>query len=394
MRIPRTLVLVLAGGKGSRMGALTEKKVKPALPLAGSYRLIDVSMSNLMHSHLSDVWVVEQYLPHSLNAALDNGRPWDLDRTHGGLRVLPPFEGATGEGFARGNSDSLHRQHDLIRDFGPDLVLVLSADHLYTINFLDVIDTHERHEADLTVVTTEITDDASRYSVVTADDDGVVTGFQYKPEEPAGQVVAGEMFLFDADHLLEALKVLESEYGELEDYGHDLLPWFVQHRHVVEHRMSGYWIDLGTLQSYWTAHMQLLDGEGATLDDPDWPILSAQPQRVPARVGSTASVSDSLLTAGSRVRGRVEHSVIGPGVVVEEGATVVNSVLLDDVRVGPGVVLENVIVDVGAQITGGNRRGNAQSVTLIDDQGLVSTSEPLDPAEALPRWVDRAHKGT
>lgn len=385
MRIPRTLVLVLAGGKGSRMGALTQKKAKPALPMGGSYRLIDVSMSNLMHSHLSNVWVIEQYLPHSLNAVLDNGRPWDLDRTHGGLHVLPPFQGANGEGFAQGNSDSIYRQRDLIRDFNADLVLVLSADHLYTINFLDVIDTHLQRHADLTMVTTGVSEDPSRYAVVHTDDDGVVTDFDYKPEHTDSHLVAGEMFLFGADQLLRGLDEVHRLHGGLGDYGDDLLPWFVANRSVMEHRLNGYWMDLGTLQSYWTVHMQLLDGNGVTLDDPKWPILSAQPQLIPARVHASAVVKDSLLTAGSVARGTVEHSVVGAGVVVEEGATVRNSVLLDGVRVGPGVTLENVIADSGAQISGGNVRGSSAAVTLIGDDGLVATAEDLDRSATLPR---------
>ena len=384
MRIPRTLALVLAGGKGSRLGALTEKKVKPALPVAGTYRLIDVALSNLVHSHLSDVWVVEQFLPHSLNQHLANGRPWDLDRTHGGLQVLPPYQGTEGEGFAEGNADSLYRQKDLIRDFAPDLVLVLSADHLYTINFLDVVDTHLQRGADLTMVTTVVDEDPSRYGVVQADDDGRVTGFDYKPEQPEGQLVAGEMFLYDAQQLLAALEELHEQQGQLEDYGHDLVPWFVAHRTVVEHRLQGYWMDLGTLQSYWTAHLQVLDGEGVTLDDPDWPILSAQPQLVPARIEGGADVRRSMVAAGATVHGTVEHSVLGPGVVVEEGATVRHSVLLDGVRVGPGVSLVNVVADVGAQISGGSRRGSDSGVTLIGEDGAVAATEDFDRSARLP----------
>lgn len=394
MRIPRTLALVLAGGKGSRMGCLTEDRPKPTLPVGGTYRLIDISLSNLAHSHISHIGLVQQYLPHPLNNYVSAGRPWDLDRNHGGLQVLPPFEGGPGEGFAEGNADAVHRQRDIIREHDPEIVIVLSADHLYTMNFLEAITTHLDHDADLTIVTTQVEESAARYGVVTVDDAGRVTDFEYKPDEPSGNLVTTEVFLYRASTLLETLDRLHAEVGELGDYGEHLVPWLVENATVVEHRHTGYWMDLGTLQSYWTAHMQLLDGEGATLDDPDWPILSAQPQRVPAHLGSTASVSDSLLTAGSRVRGTVEHSVIGTGVVVEEGATVVNSVLLDDVRVGPGVVLENVIADVGAQITGGNRRGSVEAVTLIGDDGLVSTSEPFDPAEALPRGVDPVRQRT
>ncbi len=383
MRIPRTLALILAGGKGSRLGALTEKKVKPALPVAGTYRLIDVALSNLVHSHISDVWVVEQFLPHSLNVHLANGRPWDLDRTHGGLQVLPPYEGSEGEGFAEGNADSLYRQKDLIRDFAPDLVLVLSADHLYTLNFLDVIDTHLAREADLTVVTTLVDEDPSRYGVVQTDDAGRVTGFDYKPEEPRGRLVAGEMFLYDADRLLEALDLLHEQEGGLEDYGNDLVPWFVAHRTVVEHRLEGYWMDLGTLQSYWTAHLQLLDGDGVSLDDPAWPILSAQPQRVPARIAGSAELRGSMVAAGATVRGAVERSVLGPGVLVEEGATVRGCVLLDRVRVRAGAVLENVVADVGADIPAGEH-GTAGAVTLVDDSGAVATTEEFDRGAVLP----------
>ncbi|KLU10636.1 glucose-1-phosphate adenylyltransferase family protein [Kocuria sp. SM24M-10] len=383
MRIPRTLALVLAGGKGSRLAALTEKKVKPALPVAGTYRLVDVALSNLAHSHISDVWVVQQYLPHSLNRHLANGRPWDLDRTHGGLQVLPPYEGTEDEGFAEGNADSIYRQKDLIRDFAPDLVLVLSADHLYTINFLDVVDTHLQRSADLTMVTTVVDEDTSRYGVVQVDDDGRVTGFDYKPERPEGQLVAGEMFLYDAQQLLAALEELHEQEGQLEDYGNDLVPWFVAHRTVVEHRLEGYWMDLGTIQSYWTAHLQVLDGEGVTLDDPDWPILSAQPQLVPARIEASADVRRSMVAAGSTVRGTVEHSVLGPGVVVEEGATVRHSVLLDGVRVAAGASLENVVADVGAAIPAGEH-GGPGAVTLLDEAGAVSVTEEFDRRAVLP----------
>lgn len=384
MHIPRTLALVLAGGKGSRLGSLTEKKVKPALPVAGTYRLIDVSMSNLMHSRLSDVWVVQQYLPHSLNQHLRGGRPWDLDRSHGGLLVLPPFQGADGEGFAEGNSDSLYRQRDLIRDFDPELVLVLSADHLYTINFLDVIDTHQQQGADLTMVTTVVDEEPTRYAVVQTSDDGTVTRFDYKPDEPEGRLIAGEMFLFNAARFLQALDELHETHGQLEDYGHDLIPWFVENTRVVEHRLDGYWMDMGTLQSYWTAHMQLLDGNGPNLNDSAWPIVSAQPQQLPAFISEGARVANSMIAAGTRVHGVVEHSVLSPGVVIDEGAEVRNSVLLNDVHVGPGVVLENVIADVGAHISGGNKRGSADSVTLIGEDGLVSVAEDIDRDAILP----------
>ena len=263
---------------------------------------------------------------------------------------------------------------------------MLSADHLYTLNFLDVIDTHLARRADLTMVTTVVDEAPSRYGVVQADDDGRVTGFDYKPEQPQGHLVTGEMFLYSADQLLEALDVLHEEQGRLEDYGNDLVPWFVAHRTVVEHRLDGYWMDMGTLQSYWTAHMQLLDGNGASLDDPGWPVLSAQPQLLPARISGSADIRRSMVAAGSTVHGTVEHSVLGPQVVVEEGATVRHCVLLDRVHVAAGVVLENVIADMGAEIASGTY-GTPDGITLIDEDGRVRTTEEFDRDAALPEGV-------
>ncbi|RKQ36692.1 glucose-1-phosphate adenylyltransferase family protein [Kocuria tytonis] len=385
MERPTVLALVLAGGKGSRLGALTDHTVKPALPVGGTYRLIDISLSNLVHSHITDVWMVQQYLPHDLNFYMAGGRPWDLDRSHGGLHVLPPYQGADGEGFASGNSDSIFRQAELIREADPDLVLVLSADHLYTVDFRDVVDTHLTKRADLTMVTTQVSEDASRYSVVETDEAGTVTRFEYKPEEPTSSLVAGEMFLFATDVLLDSLTHLQQELGELGDYGEDLIPHVMEHHRVVEHRHLGYWMDLGTIQSFWTAQQQLLDGDGATLDDPAWPIWSGQAPLLPAFVADDAAVTRSLVAPGSHVAGTVEHSVIGENVTVEAGAVVRNCVLLDRVHVGPGVELVNVVADTGAHITGGSRRGSSQHVTVIDRSGAVADREPFDTSAALPR---------
>ncbi len=384
MRIPRTLALVLAGGAGSRLSCLTQRRPKPVLPMGGTYRLIDIALSNLAHSHITDVGLVEQYLPRQLNDYLSAGRPWDLDRNHGGLQVLPPFEGGSGAGFASGNADSMHRQRDFIRDSGCELVLVLSADHLYTMNFLEAISTHLDARADLTIVTTRVDERADRYGVVTVDDRGRVTGFDYKPDEPAGNLVATEVFVYDAAVLLETMEALAAD-GELADFGHELVPWLVENRRVVEHRHHGYWIDVGTIQSYWTANLQLLDGDGVRLDDPTWAIWSAQPQLPPARVATGASVSDSFLSSGSTVEGTVEHSVIGTNAVVEAGAVVRDSVLLDGVRVSAGVELRNCVVDIGATVSGGSTRGSEGVITLINSDGVIDRRETMNTEATLPR---------
>ena len=367
MHAPRILTIILAGGTGGRLGALTKHRAKPAMPVAGSYRLIDVPLSNLHNSGLSDVWIVEQYKPKSLNDHLVSGRPWDLDRTNGGLRVLPPYQGGEGEGFAEGNADALYRQADYIRDYDPDLVLVLSADHLYRLDYRDVVATHEAAGAALTVVTTKINNNPSDHGVVEAGD-GEVTGFEYKPKKPKTNRIAAEIFLYDADVLLAAMDELMEKQGRLEDYGDQLIPFLVQTEKVAEHQLDGYWRDMGTPRSYHQGHLDLIDGRGLSFDDPAWPILSAAPRRLPGYVGDGAQVSGSLIAPGARVDGSVRRSVIGPGTVVEAGADLESCVILGDVRISSGARLRNAIVDAGAVIGGGTELDGAQ---LDPDAGVV-----------------------
>ncbi len=365
----RTLLVVLAGGRGGRLAPLTDGRAKPALTFGGSYRLIDIVLSNAMHSGLSDVWVVEQYEPHALNDHLASGRPWDLDRTHGGLQVLSPFQGADGEGFSEGNADALVRQRRFIAGFAPDVLLVASADHVYRCDFRDVIDAHLASDAEATVVTTRVTEDPSRYAVVTTEA-GRVTRLDYKPERPASDVVAAEIFAYRPAVVLEVLEQLAAS-GPLGDYGERLLPALIDRGGVREHRHEGYWRDVGTIDAYHQAHMELLAAPPPfRLDDPDWPVLSATMPRRPAWLAATAAVHSSLLAAGSAVAGQVEGSVLGPGVTVTEGASVRDSVLLADVTVGPGARVERAIVDEGAQLGEGEIVGSATGeVTVWSGRG-------------------------
>jgi len=348
----RVLTIILAGGSGGRLKSLTENRAKPAVPFMGTYRLIDFALSNCMHSGLSDVWVVEQYLPHSLNDHLANGRPWDLDRSYGGLQVLPPYQGADRDGFADGNADALHRQLPFIRDFSPEIVVVLSADHIYKLDYRVVIDQHLESGAELTMVVKEMPEgeDVSRYGVVELEGDRI-TGFEYKPENPKSHTVATEVFVYDAGVLVETLERLAKK-GALEDYGDHLVPDLVERGTAKAFQLKGYWRDVGTVESYWLSHQELLrDSAELKLDDAAWPILSLGTQRPPACVTAGANVEGSVLSPGSRTSGIVHGSVIGPGVVVEEGAMVVDSILLEQVVVASGVTVRRAVVDSGVHMT-------------------------------------------
>lgn len=383
------VALVLAGGRGSRLAPLTDSRPKPDVPLGGIYRLIDVVLSNLAHSGFRDVWIVEQYLPFALNQHLAGGRPWDLDGTRHGLRILPPGQGSAGAGFAEGNGQALYQQLPLLQSFGADAVLVTSADHLYQMDFAPVLEQHRRLGSDLTVVTTELDQDVSRYGVVRTDADHRVTEYRYKPEDPVGHLVATEVFVFDVAALAraaQALRTSEDDHGSsLGDYGETIVPWLVEHADVHDYRLEGYWRDLGTIDAYFRAHMDLLEGTGLDLDRPDWPIVPHPGMQSPARFGPRAAVSGSMVSPGARVNGAVESSVIGPGVLVEEGATVRRSVLLGEAVVPAGAVLESVVADVGARIprgrTGRTKPGPGNITVLESGSGQHTVDAQETPGK-------------
>ena len=346
----RTLAIVLAGGAGSRMGPLTENRAKPALPFAGLYRLIDFPLSNCANSGISDVWVLQQYQPVSIEDHLANGRPWDLDRTSGGLLILQPFTGGEEEGFAEGNADALWRHRRLIREFDADVVLVLSADAVYTLDYRDVVDAHLESDADVTMVTSKVDEDPARFGVVTVGDDRRVTDFSYKPDDPKSDVVTTEVFAYRPAALLDALDDLGESDEPIEDFGDALLPRLVDAGRAYAFALDGYWRDVGTPQSYWQAHQDLVDGNGTDLDDPDWRIRTTAGHRPPALIEAGATVERSLVSPACRVAGQVSRSVLSPGVVVEAGAVVEESVILHGAVIRAGARVERAIVDSGVEV--------------------------------------------
>jgi glucose-1-phosphate adenylyltransferase len=399
---PRVLALILAGGKGSRLGPLTQRRAKPALPFGGVYRLVDFPLSHCVHSGLADVWVVEQYQPHALNEHLLNGRPWDLDRNRGGLRILPPFTGAHGAGFAEGNADALWRQRRLLEEFAPDVLVVCSADHVYRLDVRSVLDAHAATRAAVTMVTAEVDPgEASRFGVVDVHDGGRVRGFAYKPERPGGGTVTAEVFAYDAPRLLRALDELAAgrrdaaERGEgephLGDFGDHLLPRLVSEGDAYAFALDGYWRDVGTVESYWRGHMELLgDDPSLVLDDAAWPILSAGTRRMPARLARGARVDEALVSSGARVAGTVERSVVGPGVVVEAGAVVRDAVLLDDVVVRRGARVTRAVLDEGVEVGADAHVGAdapagdaAASITVIGGFARVRAGSTVDPGTEI-----------
>jgi glucose-1-phosphate adenylyltransferase len=369
----RPLAVVLAGGAGGRLELLTQERAKPAVPFAGTHRLIDFALSNCHNSGLHDVWVSQQFNPISLGDHLANGRPWDLDRTDGGLLTLQPRQGHDERtGFQQGTADGLWRFAPLIREFAPDVMLVLSADAVYVDDFHALITEHLESGADLTMVTTEVEpEDADRYGVVQVDG-GKVVDYAYKPDEPAGNLVANEVFAFRPQPLLDLLDELAEDH-ELEDLGDDGLPQLVAAGGVRERRFTGYWRDVGTIPAYWEAHREMAgDAPPLDLDHPDWPVLTrAVAHRAAARILAGAEVDGSLIAPGATVGGTVRGSVIGRGAEIEAGATVVDSVVLPGARVRDGARVTRAILDDDVDIAGTVGEGDGD-IALV---GLRATVE-------------------
>ena len=398
MSDPDVLAFVLAGGQGSRLDLLTAKRAKPAVPFVGGYRLIDFPLSNCLHSRVSDVWVAQQYQPASLNDHLSNGRPWDLDRTSGGLLVLPPYQGDEREGWTKGTADGLWRNAELIRQVEPEVVVLVSADAVYRLDYRDVVTAHLDSGAVMTMVTTQVDiDDAGRYGVVQVDGDetgGRVRDYAYKPDEERAVIrrtLDNEVFVFTTGPVLDLLERLADDAGDdgLGDLGDKLLPELVADGSVRSYAQPGYWRDVGTIDAYWEANMDFLSDEPPfDLDDPSWAVRTQGGLRSPAWVTDSASVRSSLLSSGAHVAGEVVHSVVAPRAFVVPGANVVDSILLPGCRVRAGARVERTIVDDGVVVGPDAQIGGSDAITLLGRRIEIDAGSTVKAGARVPEDDD------
>ncbi|NHA66720.1 glucose-1-phosphate adenylyltransferase [Phycicoccus sp. CMS6Z-2] len=360
------------------MDVLTRERAKPALPFAGAYQLVDFALSNLAHSGIADVWLSVQYQAGTLHRHLASGRPWDLDRTRGGLRWLVPEEGSASpavEGFSAGNGDDLHRYADEIRRFAPDAVVVMSADQVMALDLRPVVEDHLGQGSECTVVTTEVTRSTAAEKTVVSTRGRRVTSVHQKPDRPRGTVIAAEVFVFDPDVLLRTLEDLRAELAPgdadgstgIGDFGEHLLPRLVDRGRVRSWPLEGYWADLGTPAAYLAAHRDLLAGRVDAVGRPGWPILTRWPERPAARVEAGSELADAVVSSGCRIAGTVRRSVLGPGVVVEAGAVVEDSVLFAGVTVGRDARVSTAVLDDAVRVGAGARVGRLSRATRAVD---------------------------
>lgn len=371
----RVLALILAGGRGERLSILAEERAKPAVAFGGKYRIIDFALSNCVNSGLFRVGILTQYRPRSLNEHIGIGRPWDLDRSTGGVTLLQPYIGRKASDWYKGTADAVNQNLYFVEESQADQVLILAGDHIYKMRYEDMLEFHRSHKADATVGVVEVPlEEGRRYGVLSLDKDERIVDFQEKPSRPQSNLASMGIYVFKRECLVEALEE-DAHRRSGHDFGHDIIPALLGRHRVFGYRFNGYWRDIGTIDAYWQANMDLL-GELPELNlyDPDNIVRTKDQQRPPLKAGPNSRISRSLLSSGCIVNGYVQNSVLSPGVFVEEGATVVDSILFDDCQISTGAVVERSILDKMAFVGAHSHMGWGEDYTPNQEEPEVLNS--------------------
>ncbi len=365
----KVLAMILSGGMGQRLSILAEERAKPAAIFGGKYRIIDFALSNCVNSGIYRVGVLTQYRPRSLNHHIGIGRAWDLDRTEGGVFLLQPYMGRQGSDWYSGTADAVYQNLYFVEETPAEQVLILAGDHVYNMRFDDMIAFHKMKGAAVTVGMTEVSlQDATRFGVVSLDRDDRVTAFVEKPREPEGTLVSTGVYVFNKSTLIECLEADAQRSESSHDFGKDILPVLVEAGKAYGYRFDGYWRDIGTVEAYWQANMDLLvELPELNLYGPDI-IRTPSSERPPAKIGSRAHISRSLICHGCIINGYVEHSVLSPGVYVEEGAVVRDSILFDDVHVEASASINRSILDKEVWVGPGSQVGYGDDYAANQDE--------------------------
>ncbi|MFN8481951.1 MAG: sugar phosphate nucleotidyltransferase [Anaerolineae bacterium] len=376
----RVQAVILAGGPATGLGILSEHRSEASVPFAGKYRLIDFTLSNLANSGIYDVAILTQYRPHSLNEHIGSGRPWDLDRGDGGVRLLQPYIGRDNKGWQRGTADSVYQN---LRFFDPkaDTFLILSGDHIYTMDYRPMLREHDQKDAEVTVaVNTVPLEAAHRYGIVGINAQYRITHFWEKPKEPHGNLASMGVYVFKR-RVLE--RVLGGEGGVRPvDFGREVFPKLLANARAFAYPFLGYFVDAGEIKPYWDAQMSLLtDDPPLDLYNPDWVVHTRSEERAPAKTLPGAVVHHSFVSNGCQIHGTVERSVLSPGVVVEAGAVVRDAIIMTDSTIGADAVVEHAIIDKLVHIGRGARvgGGTAASLALIGKGARVPDGVTVAP---------------
>ena len=368
------VAMLLAGGQGSRLYVLTTKTAKPAVSFGGKYRIIDFTLSNCVNSGIDTVGVLTQYQPLVLNEYIGNGLPWDLDRTYGGVKILPPYQGQNGADWYRGTANAIYQNLEFINRYDPEYVLVLSGDHIYKMDYAKMLKYHKKMGADCTIAVIDVPiEEASRFGIMSTNEDNSIYKFSEKPKEPDSTKASMGIYIFNRKKLAEYLEADNADPNSSYDFGKNIIPTMLaKGEKMFAYPFEGYWKDVGTISSLWEANMDLLgDHPELDLNDESWRIFARHYADAPQYVGPMASVVNSSITEGCEIEGEVINCVLGTGVKIERGALVKDSVLMDNVTVGAGAEITYSIIAPEVKVGGGARLGAprevAAGVTVIGE---------------------------
>ena len=378
------VAMLLAGGQGSRLYTLTQKTAKPAVSFGGKYRIIDFPLSNCINSGLDTVGVLTQYQPLVLNEYIGNGLPWDLDRTFGGVSILPPYQGNKGADWYKGTANAIYQNMEFIDKYSADYVLILSGDHIYTMDYAKMLKFHKEQNADCTIAVIEVPyEEASRFGIMSVNTDNSVYKFAEKPKNPDSNLASMGIYIFNKDKLFKYLVEDEANPDSSNDFGKNIIPKMLERgERMFAYSFSGYWKDVGTISSLWEANMDLLgDRPNLDINDESSRIFSRHENEPPQYVGADAHVENSSITEGCEIYGTVINSVLGYGVVVEAGACVKDSVIMHHCTVKEGAQVEYSILDsdvtVGRGAKIGRDKESAEGITVVGTGIEIADGEDI-----------------
>lgn len=376
------VVMLLAGGQGSRLGALTKKIAKPSVPFGGKYRIIDFPLSNCVNSGLDTIGVLTQYQPLLLNSYIGDGKSWDLDRMYGGIQILPPYQRVGDSEWYSGTANAIYQNIDYIDQYDPEYVLVLSGDHIYKMDYSLMIKYHKEKNADCTISVLDVPlEEASRFGILSSDDDGKIIDFEEKPKNPKSTKASMGIYVFNWNKLKEYLEIDDKSPKSSKDFGKDVIPLMLKsNEKIYSYEFKGYWKDVGTIDSLWQANMDLLGNNGFDLSG-DWVLYSRHAERPPQFISSNSTVKNSIVSEGAVIFGSVENSVIFSGVKIGENAVVKDSVIMADVEVKENSVINYSIIDesvvIGPNIKIGTPKDMNLGITVIPRESIINNAQEV-----------------
>lgn len=386
--------MLLAGGQGSRLYALTNKIAKPAVTFGGKYRIIDFPLSNCVNSGIDTVGVMTQYQPLILNEYIGNGEPWDLDRAYGGVHILSPYQAKTGSEWFKGTANAIYQNISFIKRYNPQYVLILSGDHIYKMDYSKMIERHKKTDAACTIAAIKVPiKEASRFGVLNVDADGVIYEFEEKPKHPKSDLASMGIYVFSADKLYKYLEEDESDKSSSKDFGKDVLPkMLAAGEKMVSYTFDGYWKDVGTINSLFESNMDLLgDSPNFDLSDASWRIRSRSPIAPPHYIAESGRVVNSIVASGCEIEGTVENSILSNDVIIKKGAVVKNSVIFsesiidENATVDYSIIDEKVKVSRNAQI--GSGRYDELKIAVLGRDITVSEGAIVDAGNIIDESI-------